>query len=221
MFYISRHGEQKGPFEAEIIMACLKQGTFDYSDLVWKEGWENWKAISEVFPEPVAEPPLQDLLLDQSFLPPPLKPETPSSKPPKKLKLKNDSGLIREVPTGFSWTGFFFQYFVLFYRGLFSRGILLLSVVVLLQISSCTVKWSAGLAATARGASESQIHNTMEDVNIFSNWFIFLPFAILIGFKINKWTARYWLDKGYRPIGRGWQTWGRKWGLDTSSLPSD
>lgn len=57
MFYVSRNGEQKGPFEAEIIIACLNQGIFDYSDLVWKEGWDNWKEIKQAFPEPVSKPP--------------------------------------------------------------------------------------------------------------------------------------------------------------------
>ena len=69
MFYVSRNGEQKGPFEAEIIMACLKQGTFDYSDLVWKEGWENWREIKDVFPESASKPPPLDKANDKAQCP--------------------------------------------------------------------------------------------------------------------------------------------------------
>jgi len=50
MHYVSKNGEQKGPFDEKIILACLKDGTFEYSDLVWKEGWADWKTIEEVFP---------------------------------------------------------------------------------------------------------------------------------------------------------------------------
>jgi hypothetical protein len=52
MFYIYADGEQKGPFDDQIIKACLKDGTFKYSDLIWQEGWDEWKQLEVVFKEP-------------------------------------------------------------------------------------------------------------------------------------------------------------------------
>jgi hypothetical protein len=135
-----------------------------------------------------------------------------------KLKLQNSSGMVRHVPTGFSWTGFFFQYFVLFARGLFSRAILLLCLALFLQIAGCVFQLSAGLAAASEG---QDVSSTMSSASMFFLFVVFLPFALIIGFKINKWTARYWLDHGYKPVGPGWQEWGPKWGLDASALPSE
>ena len=135
-----------------------------------------------------------------------------------KLKLKNESGMVREVPTGFSWLGFFFQYFVLFARGLFGRAILLMGLALFLQVSSCVVQCSAGISAAANGQNSS---DAMQAGSMFFFFCVFLPFALIIGFKINKWTARYWLDHGYKPVGNGWQQWGPKWGLDASSLPNE
>jgi len=136
-----------------------------------------------------------------------------------KLKLKNDAGMVREVPTGFSWTGFFFQYFVLFARGLFGRALLLMGFAFFLQLSSCMVQCTAGASTLADGGSSKQVADTMNGAAMFFFWVVFLPMAIIIGLKINKWTARYWLDHGYKPFGPGWQEWGPKWGLDPSSLP--
>ena len=54
MYYVLKSGDQKGPYEDNIILACLKEGAFNYSDLVWKEGWPDWKTIEEVFPRNAA-----------------------------------------------------------------------------------------------------------------------------------------------------------------------
>ena len=138
-----------------------------------------------------------------------------------KLKLKNDSGMMREVPTGFSWTGFFFQYFVLFSRGLFGRAFLLMTVAFTLQLSSCVVQCSAGAASALNGESSQQVAEAMNGASLFTFFVVFLPFAIIIGMKINKWTERYWLDRGYKPTGSGWKFWGPKWGLDPASVPNE
>jgi hypothetical protein len=138
-----------------------------------------------------------------------------------KVKLKNDSGMMREVPTGFSWSGFFFQYFVLFARGLFGRAFLLMTVAIILQLSSCVVQCSAGAASALNGESSANVASAMNGASIFTFFVVFLPFAIIIGLNINKWTARYWLDHGYKAVGPGWKKWGAKWGLDASSLPDE
>ena len=38
-----------------------------------------------------------------------------------------------------------------------------------------------------------------------SNWFLM--------FKINQYTAQYYLERGYKPVGHGWEIAGPKWGV--------
>lgn len=40
---------------------------------------------------------------------------------------------------------------------------------------------------------------------------LLLP-AIYLVFAMNRMTARYWLARGYRPIGEGWDYARQKWG---------
>lgn len=87
-----------------------------------------------------------------------------------------------------------------------------------LQVASCLAQCSAGVAAASEGQN---VASTMNSAGAFFFFVVFLPFAIIIGLKINKWTARYWLDRGYKPVGPGWKEWGPKWGLDASSLPNE
>lgn len=41
---------------------------------------------------------------------------------------------------------------------------------------------------------------------------LLLP-AIYLVFVMNRMTARYWFERGYRPIGEGWDYARLKWGL--------
>lgn len=44
----------------------------------------------------------------------------------------------------------------------------------------------------------------------------FLTFGVsnlILCFIINKMTAQYYLEHGYKPIGSGWDIAGRKWGV--------
>ncbi|MEI6070835.1 MAG: DUF4339 domain-containing protein [Verrucomicrobiae bacterium] len=50
MIYIFKDGEQKGPFEVDVLQACLKGGVFVDSDLAWKEGLADWIPLSEFVP---------------------------------------------------------------------------------------------------------------------------------------------------------------------------
>ena len=43
-------------------------------------------------------------------------------------------------------------------------------------------------------------------------WFLLIPWIFLI-FLINKITAKYWLARGYQPIGEGWDYARAAWGL--------
>jgi membrane protein YdbS with pleckstrin-like domain len=58
--YISKDGRQLGPFDDSFILTALGNGTFDYADSCWREGWEDWKTLESFYPRPkspVAVPP--------------------------------------------------------------------------------------------------------------------------------------------------------------------
>jgi len=120
-----------------------------------------------------------------------------------KVKLQNDAGLIREVPTGFSWTGFFFTGFVLLFRGMFARGLVYLCLVYGYQV---IVLIFVIIQAAAQGQEAAKA------VSYFCMILLVIPNFVFL-FKVNKWTARYWLERGYKPVGPGWDSWGPKIGL--------
>ncbi|HWX16955.1 MAG TPA: hypothetical protein VNY07_10240 [Chthoniobacterales bacterium] len=120
-----------------------------------------------------------------------------------KVKLQNDAGLFREVPMGLSWTGFLFTGWVLVFRGIFARGLIYLFFVYGFQIAMFI------LIAVASGAGDQESANSLR---VFAFIVLFIPNVIFL-FKVNKWTARYWMDRGYRPVGPGWEKWAPKIGL--------
>jgi hypothetical protein len=122
-----------------------------------------------------------------------------------KLKLKSDSGLVREVPTGLSFTGLFFTGFVMLFRGMFTRGIVYLLLVYGYQFATWMAAIVILITEGEQVASEAVMTYTI--IGLIPN--------IIFLFKLNKWTARYWLDRGYKPIGEGWDVWGPKYGLHT------
>jgi hypothetical protein len=52
MTYIYKNNEQLGPFDDALILSSLQNSTFDYSDLCWREGWEDWKTLDSIYPKP-------------------------------------------------------------------------------------------------------------------------------------------------------------------------
>jgi len=50
-----------------------------------------------------------------------------------KLKVKNGSGMEREIPTGLSWTGFIFTGFTMIFRGMTTKGFLFLIAIYAIQ----------------------------------------------------------------------------------------
>jgi hypothetical protein len=92
------------------------------------------------------------------------------------VSMRNDSGLIRQVKVGFSWTAFFFGGCPFFFRGIPMYG----------------VAWVL-LGLFTLG---------------FSN--------LLLCFIINKQTAHYYLEHGYKITGTGWDVAGPKWGISRS-----
>lgn len=120
-----------------------------------------------------------------------------------KLKLKNNAGLVREVPVGLSFTGFFFTGFTLLCRGIFARGIIFLFFAYCYQAAVISMIFFLGFLG--------------ESGDIGSLLFIFLLIGcipnLLFLLKVNKWTVRYWLDRGYLPNGEGWEKWAPKFGV--------
>jgi hypothetical protein len=130
------------------------------------------------------------------------------------LRLKNNAGMIREVPAGFSWAGFFLHYFMLVARGLFARAFLVLIAYFLLSLSSGAVLYPEWLKIWPDGGKLDAAVKALSAVaNVLALGGVLL-LSIVTGLKINKWTARYWMGRGYEPVGPGWENWGPKWGLD-------
>ena len=50
--FIHRNGLQLGPFDDSLVFTGLNNGTFEYSDPCWREGWENWRPLKSIFPKP-------------------------------------------------------------------------------------------------------------------------------------------------------------------------
>ncbi|MEI6323173.1 MAG: DUF2939 domain-containing protein [bacterium] len=53
--YIFKNDQQLGPFDDAAILSALKEKTYSYDDWAWREGWEEWKALRSIFPEPPGE----------------------------------------------------------------------------------------------------------------------------------------------------------------------
>lgn len=123
-----------------------------------------------------------------------------------KVELKNDGGLVRKVPTGLSWTGFIFTGFAMMARGMLGKGLVYLMVVYFIQ---CMMLLARGAIYLSQGAESAAIAGLTYNLILLIPNFIFL-------FKLNKWTTRHWLDRGYRPVGEGWTVWGPKAGIQVS-----
>jgi type II secretory pathway pseudopilin PulG len=79
MFHLAVNRVQSGPFSEADVRQRIARGEVRGDDLCWREGWEKWRKVSEVFP--TVEPPML------SAVPPPLAqpvevPPLPASRPP-------------------------------------------------------------------------------------------------------------------------------------------
>lgn len=123
-----------------------------------------------------------------------------------KLKLKNDAGAVREVTAGLSWWGGLFTGFYLMHKGLLGKGLLFLAVAYAFQamliIPACAI-------AVDGGPEKAHQFLTMMTVPFLVPNVIFL-------FKSNKWIVRHFLDRGYKPIGPGWEQWGPRYGVEVN-----
>ena len=66
--YIQKGGQQLGPFDDAFILTSLGNGTFEYGDLCWREGWEDWKPLESFYPKPkgsTSSPPSQPTIQRQ------------------------------------------------------------------------------------------------------------------------------------------------------------
>ena len=123
-----------------------------------------------------------------------------------KLTLKNDAGLVRKIPTGLSWTGFIFTGFTMMTRGMVGKGLVYLLIIYSIQTMMVI---ASAVTAVANGERSGNQAFAVYMLLLSIPNFIFL-------FKLNKWTARHWLDRGYKPEGPGWVQWGPKFGVQIS-----
>lgn len=68
-FYYENNGKNTGPVSQDEIIELAKNGDIHRDTLIWRQGYEDWKKLSE------SE-------IDISFLPPPVKAATPNTPPP-------------------------------------------------------------------------------------------------------------------------------------------
>jgi hypothetical protein len=122
------------------------------------------------------------------------------------LTLKNESGLVRSVPTGLSWTGFIFTGFTMLTRAMLAKGLIYMAIIYGLQAMTLF----AQMVVTASQGEEAGRSAGGIDLLLLS-----IPNFIFL-FKLNKWTVRHWLDRGYKPEGPGWVQWGPRFGISTS-----
>jgi TM2 domain-containing membrane protein YozV len=59
-FFVTRNGQQYGPYPRDDVERMLKMGQLSPSDLAWREGQPTWVALSTLLPEAasLAPPPL-------------------------------------------------------------------------------------------------------------------------------------------------------------------
>ena len=50
--FVYKNEQQLGPLDDETILQSLNNGSFDYSDLCWRDGWEEWKTLDQIYPKP-------------------------------------------------------------------------------------------------------------------------------------------------------------------------
>ena len=128
-----------------------------------------------------------------------------------KLQMKNNAGVLKTVPTGMSWTGFFFTYFTMWARGMVGLGFLWLFI----------LSWIQGIwlfSVLSMGFIEAMDGGDGSVTGGLSTFFALatLGFSFLFLFKLNRWTARHWLNRGFVPQGQGWSVWGPKYGIEVT-----
>jgi hypothetical protein len=51
-WYLSRNGQQHGPFSDADVANFARLGQLQVNDLIWREGFANWRPALTIFPEP-------------------------------------------------------------------------------------------------------------------------------------------------------------------------
>lgn len=125
--------------------------------------------------------------------------------------MKNNAGVLKTVPTGLSWTGFFFTYITMWVRGMVGPGFLWLFILSWIQGIWIFTVLSAGVMEAFAGGDGS----VTGGLSTFFSLVVF-GFSFLFLFKLNRWSARYWLNRGFVPQGQGWSVWGPKYGVEVT-----
>ena len=114
-----------------------------------------------------------------------------------KLQLKNNAGMVKIVPTGLSWTGFFFTYFTMWTRGMIGFGFLWLFILSWIQCYWVFAVIGVRILEVFDGGDGSLIVGLINGICMF----ILGGFSFLFLFKMNRWTARHYLNRGFVPEG--------------------
>lgn len=56
-YYIGIHGVQSGPFSEVVIREKIASHAFPPDTLCWKDGWPEWRPLSQAFPSTTSTPP--------------------------------------------------------------------------------------------------------------------------------------------------------------------
>jgi hypothetical protein len=55
-WYLSRDGQQHGPFSDADLVNFARLGQLQENDLIWRDGFENWRPAMTIFPKPQPTP---------------------------------------------------------------------------------------------------------------------------------------------------------------------
>jgi hypothetical protein len=61
--YVYKKDKQMGPFDDKTILYYLKCSILDYSDLCWREGWNDWKSLDSVYLKPITKINIKEIIL--------------------------------------------------------------------------------------------------------------------------------------------------------------
>jgi len=128
-----------------------------------------------------------------------------------KLSMKNNAGVRKSVPTGLSWTGCFFTYFAMWARGMIGPGFLWLFILSWLQGFILFTAFGMAFLEAMDGGDGSATSGITTALLC-----VLIVFNLLFLFKLNRWTVRYYLNRGFQPEGQGWSLWGAKYGIEVT-----
>ena len=145
--YISREGQQFGPYTEDDLLYGLQNGNFSYSDMCWREGMQNWQPLSVVYQQQTTEryQPQYPLPAQQSIN------HQPTAIKPKKRR----SSLAPVLPIAFV--------FIVFY---FCLGIFVVQPIGAIPDGATIVYWRFGLELPFISSADGYLEKSGAGVSI-------------------------------------------------------